>query len=931
MTSPTATNCFKSGQVICLALVLLAFNAILARAAETNLLITVTNTWRHWQAGSLDGVNWQAPDYDDAAWPSGPALFYNTPATLPAPKNTSLTLGRRTYYFRTHFTYSGGAHEIALEFSALIDDGAVFYLNGVEIQRVGMSPGPINYATLPSRSVGDATSFDRFTITSGLLTNLVLGDNVLAVELHQEDEEDAVSLDLAFGSALNLVSGISAQLLRGPYLQNGSHTNLTVRWRTDVAARGRVRYGTNLLNLDQVAEGTLTAEHEVRLTHLLPATRYYYSIGTTNTVLAGGDSNHFLITSPNPGTRQPTRIWAIGDFGWGNADQVAVRDAYETFTGTRHTDLWLMLGDNAYSIGSDAQYQANVFNIYTNLFRKSVVWPTLGNHDTAQEIAFKDTYPYFNIFSLPKGGEAGGFPPGTEHFYSFDYANIHFICLDSMTASRATNSPMYNWLTNDLARVTTDWTIAYWHHPPFNLDPDTLAREMRQVFLPVLEQGGVDLVLLGHIHSYLRTFLLDQYYAGWSQFNETNKLDAGSGREAETGAYKKLEGGPIPHRGTVYAIVGTSGDVDPVPDPLHPAIYLVRNVLGSLVLDIEGNRLDAKFITATGATNDYFTILKTNAPPVLDPMANQVVDANQALVLTNFARDFVRPGEQLDFSLLTAPAGARIRNLSPTNAVFSWAPACAQGGTTNVITVQVSDHGTPPLTAAQSFVVTVPDCVQLSLGHTVVRAGDTVSVPMELLTTVPLSNVVIQATYPAERFTNATLLINPRQVVANPLFNQPGTGLLDVGLEFQTNHPLRLATNVATLSFTTFSNQSSAFVWLTLPAVAGWRADDSAVTNAYGLPGRVVVVGEEPLLEALRTPSNQVLLLQYALPDNTIGLQWTTNVAGDGWQAYPAVIQTNLAQEGVTFTPSLPALFFRALRETNGPKPASSNLSSFTE
>ncbi len=483
---------------------------------------------------------------------------------------------------------------------------------------------------------------------------------------------------------------MGATVSRGPYLQNGSHTNLTVRWRTDVATAGRVRYGTNLANLDWFADGPVTTKHEMRLTQLQPATRYFYSIGTPETVLAGGEASHFFVTAPSPGARQPTRVWAIGDFGWGTPDQVAVRDAYAAFTGGRHTDLWLMLGDNAYPHGSDIQYQAFVFNIYTNLFRQSVVWPTLGNHDLKTPLG--NTYAYFEIFTLPTNGDAGGVPSGTERYYSFDHGNIHFICLDSMAPDLTTNGPMHAWLTNDLARVTADWTIAFWHHTPFNFDVEIIARRMREVFLPVLEQGGVDVVLLGHIHSYLRTFLLDGYYAGWSQFNETNKLDAGSGREDDTGPYQKPEGGPGPHRGTVYAIVGSSGAVDVVPDPLHPSFFAIRNQLGSLVLDIAGNRLDAKFITAIGTTNDYFTILKTNAPPVLEPIADQMVDANQALVLTNFAHDCVLPGEQLNFSLLSAPAGARVRNRSATNAVFFWVPDCAQGGTTNIITIQVSDR-----------------------------------------------------------------------------------------------------------------------------------------------------------------------------------------------------------------------------------------------
>ena len=726
-------------------------------------------------------------------------------------------------------------------------------------------------------------------------------------------------------SLLGSAIGVGAATVsRGPYLQNGSHQNLTVRWRTDAVTDSVVRYGTNLANLDLVtSDAASVTEHEIRLTALLPDTTYFYSVGSTDATLAGSNANHFFVTAPLPGTPKPTRIWVLGDSGTGTVSARRVRDAYDT-NSARHTDLWLMLGDNAYPEGTDAEYQTTLFDMYPNMLRKSVLWPTLGNHDTASSTAFVDTYPYFDIFTLPKNGEAGGIASGTEHYYSFDYGNIHFICLDSMTASRATNGAMYNWLIYDLANVTADWTIAFWHHPPYsrgshNSDFDTQLIEMRQVFLPVLEQVGVDLVLAGHSHSYERSFLLDQHYGFASTLNATNKLDAGSGREGDTGAYKKPEPGPLPHLGTVYVVAGSAGETQNGQFN-HPAMYIKGlRKLGSLVLDIAGDRLDAMFLREDGTTNDFFTIVKSNRPPVLEPIADQVVDANQSLVLTNFARDFVLPGEELDFSLLSAPTGASIHNLSPTNAVFSWVPACAQGGTTNLIIVQVSDHGTPSLTATQTFHVIVPDCVQVRLGNAVVRAGDTVSVPVDLLSTVPLSNVVLLATYPAERFTNGTLLINTQQVAAAPLFNLPGTGLLDVGLEFQTNHTLRLSTNVATLGFTTFSNQSSAFVWLTLPDVAAQRLDGSVVANAYGAAGRVVVVGEEPLLEALHAPSNQVLLLQYAPPNSSIELQWTTNVAGGGWQPSPSVTQTNLVQAAEQLTPSLPALFFRALRRTSEP------------
>src|SRR5207249_11470539 len=154
-------------------------------------------------------------------------------------------------------------------------------------------------------------------------------------------------------------------------------------------------------------------------------------------ILAGNDASHFVLTTPTPGTPKPTRVWVLGDSGTANASAAAVRDAYFNFTGTRHTDLWLMLGDNAYDSGTDAEYQAAVFNVYPTYLRQSVLWPTLGNHDTGQSSNPPPDLPEFEIFTLPTGGEAGGVASGTENYYSFDYANIHFICLDSQGSDRS--------------------------------------------------------------------------------------------------------------------------------------------------------------------------------------------------------------------------------------------------------------------------------------------------------------------------------------------------------------------------------------------------------------------------------------------------------------------------------------------------------------
>jgi hypothetical protein len=388
-----------------------------------------------------------------------------------------------------------------------------------------------------------------------------------------------------------------------------------VRWRTNVATNSRVSVGTTQGSLtSDFDNATLTTEHEVTVSGLSPFTKYFYSVGTTSQTLAGNDANHFFISSPNGGTSVPTRIWVLGDSGTADTNAQAVRNAYLNFTPTIATNLWLMLGDNAYENGTDSEYQVAVFDMYPTILRQSVLWPTIGNHDTAQSSNPPASLPYFAMFTLPTNAEAGGMASGTEKYYSFDYGNIHFICLDSMTSDRSVTGPMATWLRADLASSTRQWTIAFWHHPAYskgshNSDTESNLVQMRQNFLPILEEAGVDLVLAGHSHSYERSFLIDGHYGLSSTFTNAMKLDGGSGRADETGAYSKTTLGPGSHEGAVYAVAGSSGQISGG-TLNHPAMFISLNNLGSMILDVNGNTLDAKFLRENGAIADFFRIVK---------------------------------------------------------------------------------------------------------------------------------------------------------------------------------------------------------------------------------------------------------------------------------------------------------------------------------
>jgi acid phosphatase type 7 len=419
------------------------------------------------------------------------------------------------------------------------------------------------------------------------------------------------------------------EVTRGPYLQRATTSNIVVRWRTSEPTDSRVQFGLAADALEwEVFDQALTTEHLVTLTNLAPDTRYFYAVGTGERQLSGGVGFRFRT---HPATSKPTRIWAIGDSGTATAhlqglpghegDQVAVRDAYYTYAGTRETDVWLMLGDNAYLSGTDQQYQETMFDIYPRLLRQCAVWPTIGNHD----VNYWDGFPYLKVFSLPTQAEAGGVASGSPNYYSFDYGNIHFVCLDSEVSGRSPNGAMLTWLEADLTANPNEWLIAFWHRPPYsfsshNSDDEGPMIEMRENVMPILETHGVDLVLTGHSHSYERSYLLDGHYGFSDELLPTMIRDSGSGRPDDTGAYLKAGVGPHPHQGTVQVVAGSSGWVTgDVLAPLykHPVMFIKLKELGSMVIDVNSNRLDAKFLRETGAIDDYFTILKGMPPEPL--------------------------------------------------------------------------------------------------------------------------------------------------------------------------------------------------------------------------------------------------------------------------------------------------------------------------
>lgn len=99
------------------------------------------------------------------------------------------------------------------------------------------------------------------------------------------------------------------------------------------------------------------------------------------------------------------------------------------------------------------------------------------------------------------------------------------------------------------------------------------------------------------------------------------------------------------------------------------------------------------------------TVNAVNDRPVLVAVADRTVHAGTVVLLTNVASDVESPPQTLGFSFAASPPLAAAVN--PANGVFQWPTADADAGTTNTIGVRVTDNGAPPLSATNTFKVTV--------------------------------------------------------------------------------------------------------------------------------------------------------------------------------------------------------------------------------
>jgi hypothetical protein len=291
-------------------------------------------------------------------------------------------------------------------------------------------------------------------------------------------------------------------------------------------------------------------------------------------------------------------------------------------------------------------------------------------------------------------------------------------------------------------------------------------------------------------------------------------------------------------------------------------------------------------------SNQAEYVTPTNNPPVLNAISNYNVGALSNLLINTTATDSVRTN-QLTFSLGSgAPTNMYI---DPTNGELEWMVPLTAAGTTNSVTVQVTDNGTPPQSASQTFTITVSNYVQLSFGQSIVPLGQTNSVPLILTSSGSVTNVSFVLNVPANRMTNlsVTSLV---PTIATVSQGTNGAAHSVVTIKALSGQSLQGQVTVGQLNYKAITNLPSCFAVLNATGITATQSNGVPILSTINGLGHAVLIGSQPLMQSFIMTNKQQNVMVYGTAGTNYQLQSRIGLVGT-WTNEPApaaVMPTNL-------------------------------------
>jgi 1,4-alpha-glucan branching enzyme len=211
-------------------------------------------------------------------------------------------------------------------------------------------------------------------------------------------------------------------------------------------------------------------------------TQSVYSQTPNGAKVAARANSSARLTLPNK--TGSLRFAVIGDTGTGTTKQHELADVMVKYHQAFPFEFVLLLGDNMYGGESAKDFESKFSGVYDELLADKVkFYAALGNHD----LALQTNYEQFNM--------------NGKEYYRFKKGNVAFYALNSNYMDKK----QVQWLEDELAKDTSEWKVAFMHHPPYSSGGKHGSdKQLREIVEPIFVKYGVNVVLTGHDHFYER-------------------------------------------------------------------------------------------------------------------------------------------------------------------------------------------------------------------------------------------------------------------------------------------------------------------------------------------------------------------------------------------------------------------------------------------
>lgn len=490
---------------------------------------TAETTWRYLDDGtdpagnsSADGysrTSWTTADFDDSAWKTAKGSFGAkegaiadlgggcTPNTLLTQYKSDGSTDIEAFFFRTTVNVEDANQIKAIVGSIVYDDAAIVYLNGVQIAAFDASDITANLQYGGSNASDPKTGTINVT-DAELLKNVKTGENIIAVELHQgRSRSSDIYMDM---TSLSFEAAIEVKQDSISLSPGSDQAQMNFTWYANTQEAGSIC----VAKADALVDGampdsaqTVTAEaaesnrsgyysNQGTVTGLEASTRYAYQLKNGDTL-----SDIYYFTTESSDAFQFILVGdpQLGASGNLSSDFEGWDKTLKTATTTVSDAAFILsVGDQVNTASNEDQYAS--YLEHAELYGIPVA-TVIGNHDTSSN-------SYSQHFNVANESTQGSTTAGGD--YWFRYGKALFMVLNVNNMSAAEHQAF---MTDAIAQNSdAEWKIVAMHHSVYSVanhatESDILQR--RNGLVPIFKELDVDVVLQGHDHVYVRSYMMD--------------------------------------------------------------------------------------------------------------------------------------------------------------------------------------------------------------------------------------------------------------------------------------------------------------------------------------------------------------------------------------------------------------------------------------